>query len=170
MRAKLTAPIYDMWMTRLQAGNEGQSSEPSLQSAFAALGLPRVVAGMRALYMGGAWDACFLALAYGEPGELGNRVLEKFPLVDNVSGILGISGEDVLLLTLIFDHDRKHFESELTTWLESVGVNAATMQAEARREAEVSQLKAWKAEQERKRPFHVCHSRHFVDPASLKIL
>ena len=143
-----------------------------LLTAFTALGLDRVVAGARSLFMDDAgWDDCFLALAYGEVGELQRMIPRAAPyhviearmrrrmrlfskkvpgaqiwvddVVDeawttshSVGRLLGISVEQVDLVSNYFDDDRDGFASQLTQWLQARGVNAAVVMREAQREAE----------------------------------
>ena len=108
----------------------------SLQAAFTTLGLDRVVAGARALYLGDrGWSTCFLAMAYGEVGEPEHLVPDEcLNFEEAVSRILEIDVETTKTVTGHFDSDRAHFTSELVQWLESRGVNAATVLVETRRE------------------------------------
>jgi hypothetical protein len=141
-----------------------------LPDAFAALGIHRVVAGARALFLGDhGWEDCFLALAYGEAGELQRVVLRAVPaqlLADDplaedwgwshsVSRILGISVEDVDFFSLYFSSNRKDFTAQLVQWLQARGVNAAVVLAGARREADAERLRlALEREASRVRPGH----------------
>src|SRR5205085_8130648 len=115
----------------------------SLQAAFTALGLDRVVAGARALYMDErGWNDCFLALAYGEAGGLKRVVAKAMPddeepadtWTESVSRILGITVDEVDVITHYFDTDRDGLLSELVQWLDSRNANAATVLAQAQRE------------------------------------
>jgi len=93
----------------------------SLQAAFTALGISRVVAGARSLYLRPAgWMTCFLALAYGDAGELSRAIAESLPdeaeanddqlsedhFFGGVEGVIGIDGEHVATIVGCFDSDR----------------------------------------------------------------
>jgi hypothetical protein len=144
--------------------------ESPLQVAFTDLGLDRVVRGARALYAGeSSWNGCFLAMAYGERGELvrqsheaaparvrtakeraANRLFSKtvdtkvyaddvildwWTTERRVSTLLGISIDHVQTIVESFDSDRHGFTTELTQWLESRGVDSASVLATARHDA-----------------------------------
>jgi hypothetical protein len=116
-------------------------------------------------------DSCFLALAYGDVGELWaaiplaipHQVLEdrmrkgmscffrtvpRTPVFVNdvvdqawstshsVSRLLGISAEQVDVISDYFEDDREGFTAHLAQWLQGRNVNAAIVIREARREAE----------------------------------
>jgi hypothetical protein len=168
----------------LGPSSKGLAPRSRLQAAFTALGLDRVLAGVRSLYMQRrGWQDCFLAMAYGEAGELSRLIHEHSPkytgkpskdaleelkakIADgllvksdkSVSRLLNIAAEHVRIIVVHFDADPQGFAAELESWLQERNVNAATVMAQARREA--SELKC---------PFHLCYSRQFVRPDSLKI-
>lgn len=109
-------------------------------------------------------------MAYGEAGELSRGMPEGGPKAkiandllvksdQTVSRLLEIDAEHVRVIVFYFDVDPEGFKAELERWLQARNVNVATVTAEAQREA-----------QELKCPFHLCHSRHFIHPDSLKIL
>jgi hypothetical protein len=76
----LTAKQCDRLFRRGFQRSIATQDDPSrLRAAFTDLGLDRVLAGVRALYMKGGWDECFLALAYGELGELSRLMPEAAP-------------------------------------------------------------------------------------------
>jgi hypothetical protein len=99
---------------------------------------------------------CFLALAYGDAGELSRAIAESLPdeaeanddqlsedhFFGGVEGVIGIDGEHVATIVGCFDSDRDGFMAELRRWLQSRGVSVATVLALAQRDAEAQQLPA----------------------------
>jgi hypothetical protein len=163
----------DQWMTgsvmcftRL-AGKKYPAT--SLRPAFTSLGLDRVAAGARALYMDNrGWNDCFLALAYGEAGDLTRRVDESVPdddelaatwsFTESMSRLLGLTVEEVDVVIQYFDTDRAGLLSELVQWLDSHNVNAATVLAQAQCEVESRRLS-------KEMFFQMLLSAPVVDPA-----
>ena len=149
----------DQWTTGYSSAFKVVVKPPpdraALQASFAALGMARVVAGARALYLRPAgWMTCFLALAYGDAGELSRAIAEGLPdeaeasddqlTVDHyfggVEGLIGIEGEHIATIVGYFDSDRAGFMDELRRWLQSRGVSVTTVLALAQRDAEAQQL------------------------------
>jgi len=179
-------PFHRLLQLRLQ--DSGKHPDPEkLEAAFTALGLDRVVAGVRSLHMQGrAWHDCFLSMAYGDAGELSRDIdkrasqwgkVSKWTLEElvkelndtiargltseyarHVSDLLQIDVQHVEVIADQLNADPEGFTAALESWLQGRNLNAATVVAEARQTA-----------LELKCPFHICYSRHFVDPDSLKI-
>jgi hypothetical protein len=66
-------------------------------------------------------------------------LVDSWDTSNRVSYLLGISVGQVDLIVCYFDSDRKGFTGELLRWLQARNVNAATVMAEAAREA-----RAWR--------------------------
>lgn len=81
------------------------------------------------------WRSCFLACAYGEPGDLLGAMTEEvqdmiaagklrpyaFPAERHAAVVLGMSREDVTAVVRAFDEpvDRPHLLALATEWLEA---------------------------------------------------